>query len=66
VLETGFIDHITAPLMITINYGPITDLRALQITTVHAKSFQSAVTNCFPVTDLNSGDSSASILHYTD
>jgi hypothetical protein len=42
----------------------LADLRTLQITstTAHAKSSQSAFSSRYPVTDLNDGDSSASVL----
>jgi hypothetical protein len=63
-LETGFIDHLQ--MITTSNYTTITNCHTLQITTVHTKSFQSAVTSHFLVTDLNNGDSSASILNCTD
>jgi hypothetical protein len=62
-LEIGFIDH---NLMTTLNHSAIANLHTLQITTAHAKSFQSTVTSRFPVTDLNNGDSSASVLNCTD
>jgi hypothetical protein len=45
----------------TLNYCVIADLRTLQITTVHAKSSQSAFTSYFLVTDLNNGDPSAPV-----
>jgi hypothetical protein len=40
----------------------VADLHALRITTAHAKSSQSAFTSRFLVTDLNKGDSSASVI----
>jgi hypothetical protein len=43
-------------------YKAIGNLHNVQITTVHAKSFQSAFTSRFPETDFNNGDSSASML----
>jgi hypothetical protein len=61
-LKIGFIDHFNTQLVTTINYNGITDLHTLQITTAHAKSIQSAFSSCFPVTGLNNGDSSASVL----
>jgi hypothetical protein len=44
-LETGFIDHFKTRLMTTLNYSAIADLHTSQITTAHAKSFQSAVSS---------------------
>jgi hypothetical protein len=41
-LEIGFIDHFNTRLMTTTNYSAIADLHTLQITTAHAKTFQSA------------------------
>jgi hypothetical protein len=46
----------------TSNYSAIANLHILQITTAHAKPSQSAFTSRFLVTDLNNGDSSASVL----
>jgi hypothetical protein len=43
--EIAFIDHFNTLLMTTINYSSIVDLCNLQITTAHAKSFQSAVSS---------------------
>jgi hypothetical protein len=40
----------------------IVDIHILQITRAHANSAQSAFTGRFLVTDLNNGDSSASVL----
>jgi hypothetical protein len=46
-----------------LNYSAIADLQTLQITTAHAKSFQSAVSSPRSlVTASNSGDSSASAI----
>jgi hypothetical protein len=60
------IDQFNTRLVNTINYSAIVDLHGLQITTAHAKSFQSAVSS--PVVPLatvsNSGYSSASALTY--
>ena len=42
--------------MTALNYRAIVDLRTSQITTAHGKSFQSAVTRRFQVTDPNNGD----------
>jgi hypothetical protein len=39
-------------LVTTLNYSAITDFHTLQITTAHAKSFQSALISRFPITDL--------------
>jgi hypothetical protein len=44
-LEIGFIGHFNTRLVTTINYSAIADLHTLQITTAHAKSFQSAVSS---------------------
>jgi hypothetical protein len=63
-LEIGFIDHLQ--VVTTSNYSTITNFHTLQITAAHAKSFLSDVTSRFPVTDLNNGDSSASVLNCTD
>jgi hypothetical protein len=65
-LEIGFIEHINTWLVTTLNYSAIANLHDLQITTAHITSFQSVVISRFPVTDLNNGDSSASVLNYTD
>jgi hypothetical protein len=54
--------HLHKPLGTTSNYSAIANLDTLQITTARAKSSQSAFTSRFLVTDLNSGDSSASVL----
>jgi hypothetical protein len=45
-----------------VNYSIIANLHTLQITRAHAKSSQSAFTSRFLITDLNNGDSSASVL----
>jgi hypothetical protein len=42
-LEIGFIDHFNTQLVTTLNYSAIADFHTLQITTAHAKLFQSAV-----------------------
>jgi hypothetical protein len=44
-LEIGFIDHFNTWLVTTLNYSTITDLHNLQITTAHAKSFQSTLSS---------------------
>jgi hypothetical protein len=50
-LEIGFIDHLQ--VITTNNYITIDNFHTLQITTAHAKSFQSAFTSCSPVMELN-------------
>jgi hypothetical protein len=55
-----FINHLQ--IIITTNYDAIAVLHILQITTAQAKPSQSAFTSRFLVTDLNNGDSSASVL----
>jgi hypothetical protein len=57
-----FIDHLYAPLVSTSNYDAIANLHTLQITRTHVMSFHFAFTGRFLVTDLNSEDSSASVL----
>jgi hypothetical protein len=57
-----FIDHLYTRLGTTSNYSAIANLHNSQITRAHAKSSQSAFTSRFLVTDLNSEDSSASVL----
>jgi hypothetical protein len=44
-LQIGLIDHFNTQLVTTINYRAIADLHNLQITTAHAKSFQSVVSS---------------------
>jgi hypothetical protein len=63
-LGIGFIDHLSTQLVTTLNYSAIADFQTLQITTAHAKSFQSALvsTSHSLVTASNSGYSSASML----
>jgi hypothetical protein len=58
----GFIDHLYIPLGTTSNYSAIADLHALQITATNTKHSpaRSAFSSRFLVTDVNSGDSSAS------
>jgi hypothetical protein len=58
----GFIDHLYTRLGTTSNCNAIADLPTLQITRAHAKSSQSTCTGRFLVTDLSSGDSSASVV----
>jgi hypothetical protein len=41
----GFIDHFNTRFLTTLNYSAIADLHTLQITTGHAKSFQSVVSS---------------------
>jgi hypothetical protein len=55
----GFTDHLQ--IVTTSNYDAIANLYTLQITEAHATSSQSAFTSRFLVTDLNNGDSSASL-----
>jgi hypothetical protein len=59
-LGIGFIDYFNIQL-VTKN-DAVTELNTLQITRAHAKSSQSAFTSRFLVTDINNGDSSASVL----
>jgi hypothetical protein len=44
-LEIGFVDHFNLRIVTTLNYSAIADLHTLQITTAHAKCFQSAVSS---------------------
>jgi hypothetical protein len=44
-LGFGFTDHFNIQLVTTLNYRAIADLHTSQITTAHAKSFQSAVSS---------------------
>jgi hypothetical protein len=57
---TQFIDNLQ--IVTTSNYSAITNLHAIQITIAHAKFSQPAFTSRYLVTDLNNGDSSASVL----
>jgi hypothetical protein len=50
-LDIGFIDHLQ--IVTTSNYNTITDFYTLPITPAHTKSFQSAFTSHFLVTDFN-------------
>jgi hypothetical protein len=61
-LVTQFIDHLYTQLVTSSNYSSIGNLHTLQIHRAHAKFSQSAFTSHFLVIDLNSGDSSASVL----
>jgi hypothetical protein len=61
-MVNGFIAHLYTRLGTTSNYSAIADLHTLQITRAHTKPSQSAVTSHFLVTDLNNGDSSASVV----
>jgi hypothetical protein len=56
-----FIDYLYTPLRTTSNYIATANLHTLQ-SLGHAKSSQFAFTSRFLVTDLNNGDSSASML----
>jgi hypothetical protein len=53
----GFVDHLQ--VVTTGNCNTIAYFPTLQIAVAHAKSFQSAVTSHFLVTDRSSGNSSA-------
>jgi hypothetical protein len=57
---TRFIDHLR--MVTTSNYNAVVNLHTLQITTAHAKPSHSAFTSRFLIMDLNTGDSSASVL----
>jgi hypothetical protein len=57
---TRFIDHFNKRLVNVSNYNA--NLHILQINRAHAIPFQSAFTSRFLVTDLNNGDTSASVL----
>jgi hypothetical protein len=57
-LVIGFIDHFTTWLVATLNYSTITVFQTLHIITARIKSFQSAFTSRFLVTDLNNRHSS--------
>jgi hypothetical protein len=61
-LDIQFIDYLQTLVVTTLlNHGAIADFHVLQITRAHAKSFQSAFTSRFPVTDLNNGDYSSAL-----
>jgi hypothetical protein len=58
----GFIDDLYTPLGTTSNQSAVTDLHTIHIATAHAKPQSVIVSpNRFLVTDLNNGDSSASL-----
>jgi hypothetical protein len=61
-LVTGFIEHLYTQLVTTSTYSATASLHTLQITRAHVKSSQAAFISWFLVTDLNNGDSSASVL----
>jgi hypothetical protein len=63
-LANGFIDHLYTRLGTTriSTYKAIAGLHTLQITRAHAKSSQSPFSSHFLATDVNNGDSSASVL----
>jgi hypothetical protein len=63
-LEIGFIDHLNTRFVNTLSYSSIADFHTLQITTAHAKSFQSALvsTSHSLVRASDSTYSSASVL----
>jgi hypothetical protein len=44
-LEIGFIDYFNLRLVTILNYSVVANLRTLQISTAHAKSYQSAVSS---------------------
>jgi hypothetical protein len=58
-LGTGFINHLQ--IILISNYNTIANPHILKIIRAHAKSSQSAFTSRVLVTDLNKGDSSASV-----
>jgi hypothetical protein len=58
----GFIDHLYIRLGTTSNYSVTANLHNLQMTTAQAKSSRFALISIFLVTDLNNGDSSASMV----
>jgi hypothetical protein len=60
-LVTRLIAHFDTRLVTTSNYSANANLHTLQITRAHAESSQS-FTSHFLVTNLNNGDSSASML----
>jgi hypothetical protein len=59
-LVTPFIDHLQ--IVTASNYSVIAKLHTSQNTREHARSSQSDFTSRFLVTDLNRGDSAASVL----
>jgi hypothetical protein len=59
-LVNGFTDHLQ--IVTKSNYNAIANLHTLQFTRADATSSQSAFISRFLVTDLNNGDSSASVL----
>jgi hypothetical protein len=61
VSDIGFIHHFDSRLVTTLNYSAIADLHTLQISKAYAKPSHPTLTIRFPVTDLNKGDSSASV-----
>jgi hypothetical protein len=61
-LVNGFVDHLYTRLGTTSIYSAIAGLHTLHITRTHDKSSQSTFTSRFLVTDLNNGDSSASVI----
>jgi hypothetical protein len=60
-LKIEFIDHLH--VVTTSNSNTVANFHTLHLTAASAKSFQSAVTSHFPVTDLYNGDFSASVLN---
>jgi hypothetical protein len=61
-LVTRFAGHLYSRLVTTRNYSAIANPHTLKITRTYAKFSQSAFTGRFRVTNLNNGDSSASVL----
>jgi hypothetical protein len=59
---TRFIDHFNKQVVTTGIYNAIVNLHILQINTAHAIPSQTDFTSRFPVTNLNNGYSSASVL----
>jgi hypothetical protein len=59
-LEIGFINHLQ--VITRSNYNTITNFHNSQITIVHAKPFQSAVTSRFAVMDLNNENTPSLVL----
>jgi hypothetical protein len=57
-----FTGHLYTPLVTTSNYNAIANPHTLQITITHASSSQFGFTSRVLVTDINNGDSSASVL----
>jgi hypothetical protein len=58
----GFIDRLYTRFLSTSTYNAMANLHILKITRAHGKFCQSAFNGRFLVTDLNNGDSSASVI----